>query len=1309
MESQAAQKIERKLAKVDRKRWIMQVMSALQILAGPPFTTWTLYTIDHGERSVMSISIASVSLGWSAIGLVGLYAVTARRVQALVVFTSLEILIATLTSCFTAVLLLVHHLNCWTPMVAAQPTSSSATAPAPAIVISDVHTPWLRCPNITWLLAASAAMVFYLAATASEALSLRLRIQKTGKRNLNWNQKPTRWKERNVRRGASPALRAIVPHLKDGDSRVEEDARIKYLATHDRRYIHKSLLVRFDTLDDAGDQRRLLLNLRKGYFKHGELFGTKIYLSQITDVLLDETDMWQAQRAYQLAADAADAAAAPSASAAVAAAVAAGADPDPDAAVDAAESGAVHATRSVSFVDATVSGAGSLPSSGARDFEAAARYHRRRRYHLEGGEDEKRSAPVRMALLVSRTVERGRRWVRNALLASSDGADDPDAADLDESAGTLYSCIVYARSTTAQWKHVFGLSSRPRAVCLDFRRPDERDRFISFVEALLPPSITIHHAETSPAPSPTRIGGSDPARSHASGAPAALCAGLATGFAGGQPQQTAQQQQQQQATQQQGGRGGVNPSGAPAASLAAYRNGSCAAPVAGSAAAPPSPPARGSGLFRFPGTASSLSPQLQKDSMGGAVVPPLNAARAAPTAHLVPPMPGAPRGHPGGQAGKRRSETISIFVGSWNMGDAVAPALLDGWLPKEAEHDLYCIATQECSDEHWLMALDSHLGAAYVRVAERRMGGLTLIVFTHRRHAAKINGVETSFTPTGVLGVGTNKGAVALAFCIRGVRLCVVNAHLAAHQDKLLQRNKHVQEITKHLRLGTTSLELPMQYHTIWAGDLNYRIDETRQEVLRLAEQEQWHALHTRDQLAQELAADRVLFGFAEAPLSFPPTYKYVRMLQAAHRRRGFGKMSLRSRPSFPRTAASPEGKGRSGGEGQAAHASSPDKAAPSSGSKEQGSHRGFERSNFFSRRGFGGGGGEATSSGASHDAATPSSVGGGSDGGGGGGGGGTPSVNLAGSGTEGSPGGPGGGVGTRKYDEEKGRVPSWCDRVLWRSLPGPVALAATSASDCDDPHFFASDHSPVSTVLEVELPVLPIDLKLHHCTLYLSNLELYRAQPRKLAHTPGGCGGASTLGGTNLTARSAMGKGVPLPVAGAKLQNLPPQLSVHAHMLVLNKLLSEPPHHAAALNADGRSATNIVIGPMLAQREYLALQQLQLRVVSLSGGKPTELGQAVFALDAAAYGKPVDFDCTVERLTIPAGFNLRGTASIIYTKTLGEDHAVSDSARPLRSSALRPKPRSGASFTRAWGAPPSAANAASADMPNSEQLKQSV
>ena len=38
MESQAAQKAERKLAKVDRKRWMLQVLSGLQVVAGPPFS-----------------------------------------------------------------------------------------------------------------------------------------------------------------------------------------------------------------------------------------------------------------------------------------------------------------------------------------------------------------------------------------------------------------------------------------------------------------------------------------------------------------------------------------------------------------------------------------------------------------------------------------------------------------------------------------------------------------------------------------------------------------------------------------------------------------------------------------------------------------------------------------------------------------------------------------------------------------------------------------------------------------------------------------------------------------------------------------------------------------------------------------------------------------------------------------------------------------------------------------------------------------------------------------------------------------------
>lgn len=43
---------------------------------------------------------------------------------------------------------------------------------------------------------------------------------------------------------------------------------------------------------------------------------------------------------------------------------------------------------------------------------------------------------------------------------------------------------------------------------------------------------------------------------------------------------------------------------------------------------------------------------------------------------------------------------------------------------------------------------------------------------------------------TGVAGVGSNKGAVAISCHVWGNQLCFVNAHLAAHQSKIRERNK---------------------------------------------------------------------------------------------------------------------------------------------------------------------------------------------------------------------------------------------------------------------------------------------------------------------------------------------------------------------------------------------------------------------------------------------------------------------------------------------------------------------------------------
>ena len=70
----------------------------------------------------------------------------------------------------------------------------------------------------------------------------------------------------------------------------------------------------------------------------------------------------------------------------------------------------------------------------------------------------------------------------------------------------------------------------------------------------------------------------------------------------------------------------------------------------------------------------------------------------------------------------------------------------------------------------------------------------------------------------------------------RGVQLCFVNSHLAAHQDRTLQRNQDMRAILKQMRLGSAHVDVAAQFNTVWFGDLNYRIDRyTHEEVPRQA------------------------------------------------------------------------------------------------------------------------------------------------------------------------------------------------------------------------------------------------------------------------------------------------------------------------------------------------------------------------------------------------------------------------------------------------------------------------------------------
>jgi hypothetical protein len=70
------------------------------------------------------------------------------------------------------------------------------------------------------------------------------------------------------------------------------------------------------------------------------------------------------------------------------------------------------------------------------------------------------------------------------------------------------------------------------------------------------------------------------------------------------------------------------------------------------------------------------------------------------------------------------------------------------------------------------------------------LGQMKLVLLVRRGLLSALTDVSIGAVATGVAGVGVNKGAVGIACKVWGNHLCFVNSHLAAHQDKVSERNR---------------------------------------------------------------------------------------------------------------------------------------------------------------------------------------------------------------------------------------------------------------------------------------------------------------------------------------------------------------------------------------------------------------------------------------------------------------------------------------------------------------------------------------
>ncbi|KIJ52652.1 hypothetical protein M422DRAFT_202876 [Sphaerobolus stellatus SS14] len=180
---------------------------------------------------------------------------------------------------------------------------------------------------------------------------------------------------------------------------------------------------------------------------------------------------------------------------------------------------------------------------------------------------------------------------------------------------------------------------------------------------------------------------------------------------------------------------------------------------------------------------------------------------------------------------------------------------------------------------------DSKKGPYELLIKERLMG-IYMAIYVHRDVRPLIRGVSSDTVPAGLIGgrLG-NKGGVGISVNFDGTSLLFINAHLAAHEGKAQLRVANLSKIKTELALDsflapddprTVSEDLTDKFdHTFIFGDLNFRLDISRLHADWLISRKEYNKALGFDQLKRLMDKDPTFVNFREGEINFPPTFKY--------------------------------------------------------------------------------------------------------------------------------------------------------------------------------------------------------------------------------------------------------------------------------------------------------------------------------------------------------------------------------------------------------------------------------------------------
>jgi len=120
----------------------------------------------------------------------------------------------------------------------------------------------------------------------------------------------------------------------------------------------------------------------------------------------------------------------------------------------------------------------------------------------------------------------------------------------------------------------------------------------------------------------------------------------------------------------------------------------------------------------------------------------------------------------------------------------------------------------------------------------------------------------------------TIKGAVCLRFCIGDRSLSFASVHLTADQETD-NTEARIQDFHKINASHFDNSAFTDHDFVCFTGDLNFRVNLDRQEIVKLSEQKTYQEIIQHDQLTVAKKERKAFVDYTEGLITFPPTYKY--------------------------------------------------------------------------------------------------------------------------------------------------------------------------------------------------------------------------------------------------------------------------------------------------------------------------------------------------------------------------------------------------------------------------------------------------